>query len=417
VTSVAHILAATRRNLESSYGLALDGLNLDQIAAAIGAAAQGGWPEDLADPAWLARVVDRLPIDESWLFRDDDLWSWLRDEAGPALIEKAFALGRPVRIASLGCSAGQEPFSLAILFQGLLEGTGIPGSAASGYVSIVGIDSSPARVELARSGVVNGWSVQRSRADWLRGRVTLEDPQTGRHRMDPTVRGMCRFEVGNLVELACGTPGPLAGYDLVLCRHVLIYFRPSEAERIAAGLARALDPGTLLAFSAAEAHLLAASGTVEPLGQLGVGRAGRPPVPSATRTPPLGTPAPALRRRAARRSAPAPWAPAPFTRPPADAAAHHVRIAVEHARAGRTAEALQEARAALFHDPHQLFPLLLLAEQLMAIDMVRGRQMLRELLDQAARLPRESSVPLADGLSVGQLADAATLLLGSSEAP
>lgn len=401
------LVAATRRHLETAYGLALEGLTVDQIASAVAAAHRGGPPADPADGEWLARVVDRLPIDESWLFRDDELWTWLRDEAGPALLERAMALGRPLRVLSLGCSSGQEPFSLAILFQGLLEQAGIPGSAANAYVTVLGVDSSPARVELARAGVVNAWSVQRSRATWLRGRVVPEDLQTGRHRIDPSVRAMCRFEVGNIVDLVGRGNAALAGYDLVLCRNVLIYFRPAEAERIAADLGRALDAGTILAFSAAEAHLLTASGTVEPLGQLGAGRAGWTPEVPAARSA-KGTPASraAARRRTARPSA----SPAP--RPPSDAVASHIRVAVEHARAGRTFEALREARAALFHDPHQLFPRLLVAEQLVAVDEARGQRMLRELLEQAARLPQDSAVPLADGLSVGQLAHAARLLLG-----
>lgn len=400
------LVGATRRHLEAAYGLALEGLTLDQIASAVSAAQRAGPPAAADDPAWLARVVDRLPIDESWLFRDEELWTWLRDVAGPQLLERAMALGRPVRVLSLGCSSGQEPFSVAILFQGLLEAAGIPGSAAHAYVSVTGVDSSPGRVALARSGVVNAWSVQRTRAEWLRGRVLLEDRQTGRHRVDATVQAMCRFEVGNLVEIAARGNAALGGADLVLCRNVLIYFRPAEAERIAAELGRGLDPGALLVFSAAEAHLLAASGTVEPLGQLGAGRAGAPrgegASPAKGRHPRRATsPARPGRRKAAPSTA----------RPPTDAVARHVRIAVEHARAGRGSEALREARAALFHDPHQLFPRLLVAEQLMAIDEARGQRMLRELLEQASRLPPEAAVPLAEGLSVGQLADAARLLL------
>ena len=411
------IVAATRRHLEAAYGLALEGLTVDQIVSAVGAAAVADAPADAGDPRWLARVLDRLPIDESWLFRDDELWTWLRDDAGPALLDRALALGRPVRILSLGCSSGQEPFSLAILFQGLLERSGIPGAAAAAYVGITGVDSSPARVELARSGVVNGWSVQRCRADWLRGRVALEDPQTGRHRIDPTVRAMCRFEVGNIVDLVGRGNAALGGFDLVLCRNVLIYFRAAEAERIAADLARALDRGTLLAFSAAEAHLLAASGTVEPVGQLGAGRAGtgRPGPPQGDTSPRAGRAgraggAPGARHRAAR--------PRPAqARPSTEAASEHIRVAVGHARAGRSFEALRAARAALFHDPHQLFPRLLVAEQLIAIDLARGQEMLRELLEHAARLPQEAAVPLADGLSVGQLAHAARLLLEPRSAP
>jgi chemotaxis protein methyltransferase CheR len=401
------IVAATRRSLESAYGLALEGLTADQLEMAVCAAFDAGRPADTSDPSWLSRVVDRLPIDESWLFRDDELWTWLRDEAGPALLERALALARPLRVLSLGCSGGQEPFSLGILFQGLLEGSGIPGSAASGYVQIVGIDSSPARVELARSGVVNGWSVQRSRAEWLRGRVLLEDAQTGRHRIDGTIRAMCRFEVGNLVDLVGRGNAALGGADLVLCRNVLIYFRPAEAERIAADLARALDPGALLAFSAAEAHLLAASGSVEALGRLGVGRVGRGKAePPASRSRAHGRRAPA---------GPKPRPASPRRRSSSDAVAAHVRVAIEHARAGRAGEALREARAALFHDPGLLFPRLLVAEHLIAVDARRGRKMLEELLEQTARLPSDAAVPLADGLSVGQLADAARLLLGRPE--
>jgi chemotaxis protein methyltransferase CheR len=408
VSPPPELVAETRRHLEAAYGLALEGLTGEQIASAVSAAHRAEPATEPGDAAWLARVVDRLPIDESWLFREEELWSWLRDEAGPALLERAVALGRPVRVLSLGCSTGQEPFSLAILFQELLERTGLPGSAASAYVTVTGIDSSPARVELARSGAVNAWSVQRSRREWLRGRVVLEDPQTGRHRVDPTIRAMCRFEVGNLVELAARGNAALGGADLVLCRNVLIYFRPAEAERIAGELGRGLDPGAILAFSATEAHLIAASGALAPLGLLGAGRAGVIAEPVARARG--GRPS---RPRSPRREP----ASGPRPRPPSDAVAAHIRVAVEHARAGRGFEALREARAALFHDPTQLFPRLLVAEQLLGVDGARGREILRELLEQAARLPQDSSVPLADGLSVAQLADAARLLLANPPNP
>ena len=104
------MVAAARRHLEAAYGLALEGLGDDQVSGAIAAAAEDPWV-DPSEPRFLARVVDRLPIDESWLFREDPLWEWLRDEAGPALLDAALAAARPVRVLSLGCSAGQEPFS------------------------------------------------------------------------------------------------------------------------------------------------------------------------------------------------------------------------------------------------------------------------------------------------------------------
>jgi chemotaxis methyl-accepting protein methylase len=409
--------AAARRALEAVYGLALEGLTEDQIAGAFEAAL----PTDLfftpTDPRFLEGVLDRLPIDESWLFRDNELWTWLKGEVGPALLEQAMARHRPLRVLSIGCSTGQEPFSLAILFQGLLEEMGIPGSAASSYVDIQGIDSSPERIEAARAGAVSGWSVQRCRPDWLRGRVSLDDRNTGRFRIDPSVRAMCRFEVGNLLEIADRGNAALAGCDLVLCRHVLIYFRQEEAERIAGQLGRGLDPGALLALAAAEAHLIASTGALEPVPYLGAGRARsleelRRAAASETHH----------RRRTGQRSAARKRKPAalPAGRPPerapqADPAAVHIRSAIEHATAGRSRDAVREARAACFLDPRHLLSRMVLGQALIATDKERGHEVLRELLHHVSVLPQEAEVPSAPGLRIGQLTAAVRLLLGERE--
>ncbi|BDG01087.1 CheR family methyltransferase [Anaeromyxobacter oryzae] len=404
-------LAAARRALEAAYGLALEGLSDDQIATAVAGA---GPAADPADPAYLARVVDRLPIDESWLFRDDGLWEWLRDEAGPDLLDRAAAAGRPVRILSLGCSSGQEPFSAALLFLDLLERRGIPASAATAFVRIVGVDPSPARVEAARAAMVPGWSVQRCRPEWLRGRVRLDDPLTGRHRIDPAAAALCRFDVGNLLDLAASGNASLGGHDLVFCRNVLIYFRAAEAERAAVSLAQGLDRGALLVVSAPEAHLLAAGG-LEAAGHLGAGRA---PAASPTRAPRP------RRRPVARVAGPHPRARTVASQGPAIAApdarsgeeiAAHLHAALQHAGAGRTAEALRAARAALFHDPRHLYARLLLGQVLLPVDGPRGREVLRELLDAAERLPPDQAVPCAEGLSAAQLAAAARVLLQGPE--
>jgi chemotaxis methyl-accepting protein methylase len=408
----APLLAATRAALETTYGLALEGLGDDQIEAAVYSAASAGMA-DVRDPSYLARVVDRLPIDESWLFRDDTLWEWLRDKAGPALLDAAAMAGRPVRVLSLGCSSGQEPFTAAMLFQDLLERIGLPASATSAYVQVVGMDSSPFRIEAARSGLVPSWSVQRCRDGWLRGRVVPEPATLARYRIAVSVQAACRFEQGNLVDVAARGNGALGGYDLVLCRNVLIYFRPADAARLAAQLARGLDPGAYLAFSAAEAHLIDPD-VLELAGQLGVGRA-KPR--GAARAP---------RARRATRARAAAAAPRPASRAPAlravpdprqrdNAVAVHLEKALRHAHAGHALEALREVRAALIHDPRHLYSRLLLGQQLIPVDERRGREVLQELIDAAAQLSPDEAVPCADGLSVGQLTAAARILLSRRE--
>jgi chemotaxis protein methyltransferase CheR len=325
--------------------------------------------------------------------------------------------GRPIRVLSLGCSGGQEAFSLAMVFEDLLERIGLPASAASTYLQVVGLDSSPGRIEAARSGIIPAWSVQRCRADWLRGRVTPEPGPVARYRVSPVVQAVCRFEVGNLVDVAARGNAALGGFDVVLCRHVLIYFRPTEALRIAAELARGLDPGAHLVFSAAEAHLVEATG-LDAGAQLGVGSA-RPRVP-ARRSHARRSVRPRKRPEAGapKKSAPLDAAPSRAADPTQDrdkTVAGHVEKALQYAHAGHALAALREVRAALLHDPRHLYSRLLLGQQLIPVDERRGREVLRELLEAASALPPDEAVPCADGLSVGQIAAAARILLARRE--
>jgi chemotaxis protein methyltransferase CheR len=406
--------AALRRALRLAFGLALEGLSDEQVLAAAGAALDGSHPA-LAPAGRLAQVVDRLPIDESWMFRDEPLWAWLRADLLPALLAAALERGRPLRAVSLGCAGGQETHSLAILALRLLLDMGVPSSGAAAHVRLRGVDASPGRVALAASGLASAWSVQRCPPGWLGERVRCEDPAAGRWRVDAAVRSLCRFEVGNLLDAAAPGSQALRGEDLVLCRHVLIYFRPEEAATAVVGLAAALDPGAVLVLSPAESHFAAGLPGLEPLGMVGAFRA-RPVAVAEPAVPRRDAPS-ARRPRAPRAEAGRPSRPAAPRRAerPAETASRLARAAVEHAAAGRPADALREARAACFHDPRHLFSRLVLGRELMAVDRYRGRAVLAELLDLAVTLPAEAEVPHAPGLSVGQLTTAARLLMQRGE--
>jgi hypothetical protein len=92
-------------------------------------------------------------------------------------------------------------------------------------------------------------------------------------------------------------------------------------------------------------------------------------------------------------------------------AEEHLQRALEHAGAGRGNDALREARAAFFLEPRHLLVRLLLGRELLPHDRARGRELLRDVLERSSRLPPEADVPYAPGLSAGQLANAARLLL------
>ena len=287
---------------------------------------------------------------------------------------------------------------------GLLEAAGIPARGMAAFARVLGLDASPARVALAASGQASAWSVQRCASRWLGGRVRLVDSAAGRWQVDEGVRAMCRFEVGNLLEVVRPGSGALRGVDLVLCRHVLIYFRPDDAAEVVARLAAALDPGATLILSPSEAIFATDLPGLEPVRAAGAVGAFRRLAPGVrARSTALAW---STTRGHGRRS----------TRPPAKLRlvpppSRHAQAAMEHTAAGRSAEALREARAACYHDPRHLLSMLVLGRELLEVDRFRGRAVLAELLELTGSLPAEATVPHAPGLSVSQVSAAAQLLM------
>lgn len=390
-----------RRALESEFGLALEAVTNDEIARAVGTAA-GDLEVNWEDRTFLARLLDELPIDESSLFRNDLLWRWLAAEL-PAWLDTAMGRGRTFRALSLGCSSGQEVFSVAMLLVSELRRRGVLSGSAAEHARVWGVDASEARVNAARQGGVRAWSVHRAALEWTGGFLTPDPADATRFLVDPAVRAITFFERRNLLELV-ENPADVGGHAMVLCQHVLVYFREETALRVLRRLAQACDPGTVLVLSPVEAHLL---GQVEELERLPYVGAARRRGAVLTRAPVRAAPRPPVHRAVP----PA----APPARDPHAAAGEYVRQALELVAAQRPEEALAAARAACIEEPGHLVARFLVGQALLSIDAAQGRRVLRELSLEVALLEPGTALPSAVELSVEQLASAVRLLLG--EAP
>lgn len=370
-------MLALRARLESAYGLALASVGDDQLLRAL----QEAGPD-------LTRLADHLPISESSLMRDPEVWRWLDEQPLEDALRVAMAQQRPLRALSLGCSEGQEVYSLAITALEVLSRMGVARERARDFLRIDGLDISPARVERARSGRMVEWSVRGKPSPQVA--ASLEKVEGG-WQVRPEVLAACRFATGNLLTLPRNT---LADYDLVLCRHVLIYFDPDRARDLVGQLVSALRPGALLVLAPVEAHLLPSDQGLTPVGPVGAVRAAgadldldRPalaPIPMAG----LGCAAP--------RDPPAPHA---------NAESHRAR-ALQALERGQLHEALSLARAATFLEPEHLGGRFLLARLQLRLEPDLGRRMLLSVLEEARR-----STDSDPELSNHQLALAASALL------
>ena len=184
-------------------------------------------------------VTEALTTNESSFFRDGKPFDHLR-QVLPGLA-RSRPTGTGLRIWSAACSTGQEAYSIAMLLQELpLEGR---------RVEIIGTDIAEGVVARARDGFFTQFEVQRGLpAKLLIKHFRQED---GRWRVSPELRGMARFERGNLL-------GDLRGFgrfDVIFCRNVLIYFDAPTKARVLNALAAQLLPDGVLYLGGAETVL------------------------------------------------------------------------------------------------------------------------------------------------------------------
>jgi chemotaxis protein methyltransferase WspC len=176
-------------------------------------------------------LVDLVVVPESWILRDPAVFETALRFVQARLLTRP---GRQVRVLSLPCAGGEEPYSLAML----LARAGVKPE----HCRIDAVDLSQAAIARARAGRYTR-NAFRGDDQGLRARFFTEDGDEQVIGAEP--RDYVAFAQANLFDVA---PAVTGTYDLVLCRNLLIYFDTATQQRAAARLAALLaDDGLLLA--------------------------------------------------------------------------------------------------------------------------------------------------------------------------
>jgi chemotaxis protein methyltransferase CheR len=189
------------------------------------------------------RIVDAMTTNETYFFRDDTLWTYLKEVAVPELLRKAAATGS-ARIWSAAASTGQEAYSLAMLIDEAARAQGTPTLAKN--IEIVGTDISSAALFLAISGRYDSLAIRRGLSDERRKRYFKEEG--GVWIFDEELRKRAHFRRFNLMDSLSG----LGQFDLVLCRYVAIYFQEPVKKDLFSRIGGVLKPGCHLLLGATE---------------------------------------------------------------------------------------------------------------------------------------------------------------------
>ncbi|MFL6752892.1 MAG: CheR family methyltransferase [Sphingomicrobium sp.] len=186
------------------------------------------------EPSLSQNVVEALLNNETYFFRDRTPFDVLARHALPELA-KSRENARRLRIWSAGCATGQEAYSLAMLF------AEEPDKWSGWTIDVLATDVSTSCIDRARSGVYSQFEVQRGLG--IQQTIKWFEESDGGWRAVEALRKPLRFQVHNLLE----PPPHPGGFDVVLCRNVLLYLSPEKKtlafERLAAAMA---DDGWLM---------------------------------------------------------------------------------------------------------------------------------------------------------------------------
>jgi len=191
----------------------------------------------------LNELIEEVAVNETWFFRDEAPFIALRDYALSFVKNHK---GQALKLLSIPCSTGEEPYSMAIT---LIE-AGIP----SHFFTIDAVDISRHSLAIAKKGIYRSHSFRGALAQQHQGYFTKT--KLG-YTLDKSIKDLVRFHRGNLIHLA--KPLTNATYQVIFCRNLLIYLDTSFHQQSINTFDSLLADNGLLVIGHAEAGIFSNS--------------------------------------------------------------------------------------------------------------------------------------------------------------
>lgn len=192
------------------------------------------------NPHELDLLFKELLIGVTGFFRDPLLWKILQAQVLPGLLASQPA-GSMLRAWVVGCSSGEEAYSLAIAFNELVSGLHPHGARS---LQIFGTDLDPDAIATARRGIYSPASVKELSPERLE-RYFIE--QNGTYRIRNEIREMVVFAPHNVIS-----DPPFTKLDLLTCRNLLIYLTTALQQELLQLFHFSLKPDGVLMLGSSE---------------------------------------------------------------------------------------------------------------------------------------------------------------------
>lgn len=189
----------------------------------------------------IEHLINSFTVNETYFYREDHqlrcMTSSLLD-----IIAGHKKPGGTVRIWSIPCSTGEEPYSIALW---LMENWP---KVDSYNIEIVGSDIDTRALKAAAEGIYGDRALMRLSPDLI-GRY-FRPLAGGGHQIDEGLRNSIEFTRANLIEAK--DMALYRDFDLIFCRNVLIYFDDASRRQAAENLYDCLRPGGYICLGHSE---------------------------------------------------------------------------------------------------------------------------------------------------------------------
>jgi len=189
----------------------------------------------------IEHLVNAFTVNETYFYREDHQLRCMTSH----LLEDLLPRKRPgetLRIWSIPCSTGEEPYSIAIW---LMENWS---QVDRHNIEIVASDIDTRALKAAAEGIYGARALMRLSPSLIDRYFAPVDG--GNFQIDPGLRESIQFTRANLVD-----PRQLATYrdfDIIFCRNVLIYFDDASRRIAAESLYDCLHPGGYICLGHSE---------------------------------------------------------------------------------------------------------------------------------------------------------------------
>ena len=189
----------------------------------------------------IEQFINAFTVNETYFYREEHQLQCLTSDLLRERTNRRSPT-QPIRIWSVPCSTGEEPFSIAMW---LLENWR---EVDRWDIEILGSDIDTRALDAAREGVYSKRALMRLPPDVVsRYFEPLDDEQW---RLSEDIRGSVSFAPVNLVEAQ--ETRPYGRFDVIFCRNVLIYFDEASRRTAAENLYENLLPGGFICLGHTE---------------------------------------------------------------------------------------------------------------------------------------------------------------------